>query len=1571
MTDSNETCESVMLQPNDLIMSDIDESKEELGGFSYQEEVDSDIPASLLSYFETSKSRAAACEKIILEDFEDFTASHQDDRWIKLPTKLNKDTRKLNDQTTHETENEENMTGDKYVESEIDLVLEMSEYRAERDKCHCEDVQKEEQRRQREADFQEQLRRIMEAEKRYQMELELKEKRAQERLEQELLLQQEIISNLKKQVEHERRMIEEEQMRKKQEEEEIKEKEKKDEKKREEEDKRKRQEEKKRLEEEEKRKYVAAIFEKDKKKKDEEQKKKEEEREREVEKDRIEEVRKNEEEKRIQELQFKGEEMRRKRGEEDRNKEKGEKKLKREEEETEGEEERKFLVAGKKWTDEEKKKTGQELKLKDELKKMEEDGRKMRDEGEKRGEKEQRNSKQVEMRMKHETRDEEEEEEKSEGERAQAERKMTDRVLTKEGDESIKTEGEVQLRGGEEKKRYEERRKSVENINIIRKKEEKKTIEQSEWQQKEEEIRHMQEIQDEKSYVGENRKMEHERKGKDKKKSHDELKKPQQKDGMQKEENETKHGMRQNVEETKVDKERKIQPQERGVKESKNREGEQEKDRMLINNDKLREKKGENNILKSQNNNTNNSWTSWSPAETAHLSDKNICQASAVKPCSPSCSPAVCLPEHTEQKRLSWMKDCVPWSKLSLKNKRKQKSSAQSQRGQKRVAEASRLPLLCPHTLLQSSNCKSLQEITTVTLEDLPCCSLSTLVQCNQLRSLTLIRCGLKSLEGISQLQHLCYIDVQENDISFVDCENMSSLQVLRLANNKLKSIHGLNGADNLSVLDISYNSITRIAGLESVKRLQKLSVNHNQLISTRGLRDVYTLLHLDCSHNHLATTEGLENNALLHTLDLRSNALTEPPCLNNQVLLRELHLDDNNISSLQGLSACWLPLMQNFTAAQNRITQLPFMVDFVSLEKLDLRFNCLSELQNLCENLEGCCFLQEIHLTGNPLQQDGGWRSTLQKAVPRLLYIDSQQTDSFLSPCAAQKVSVVPDCFLMFCQAQLQQTQDLQQHHSSELRNASSPLDAVKSICHHLTMALKIAEDQRFAHEYGDTAMTAERLAAGQTVPEKTLDMDIVIVEKCVYHQDMKSTKKQLAVAPSRSFEESLCDTFDVVTSSPWTESVVRKIDSGSVHIFTSNGGSTLINPDKATASSFQESELESMAAAVIQHRWRKYKQKCGNVDSPSITERAGETNGIKEKPESGPAFINRSSADQDCAATVIQAFWRGFALRRRLGCALAAAAVTWPDTGEEDTFEEVDVEEFVFDEPALEKYWTVTLSEDSPPSHHPVSEQLLSPKPSVSSHGHSQSKFPAPLAQSPKQAWMAGQHMDSHRSQSPPSSSVLSGLSERTEKILEEWGFTDQRTALLMIKRAQKMKSTKQQKKHRNPSEHLTMFRNYSYQPGPVGARNKPAQCNRCSLKGAVGEAKFGLQQAERTEQMRREQAQQRLLTQHDRISESEHFLPEINSSTLNGGRVQLVGDPAYVDRPHATGLWANRLVGQPDKVNAHRNSSGQERKEALCPNRVMSAPSKKERISFRDNPVQMSGGWGGGKKRHRLHK
>ncbi|XP_070686532.1 leucine-rich repeat- and IQ domain-containing protein 1 [Pempheris klunzingeri] len=1678
MADANELCDTIMWQLNNVAKSDTDETKEEPECFSFQEETDiDDIPPALLSYFENSKSRAAIFEKLILEEpAEDM---------MSVPIELDKDMMKLNGQIV--CDNEENNTStdtrllpaptetetlsthnvsvcpnnedeagrDEYMESERHLTLEVrtleislieeerqeiGEYEAEREKRHCEEIDKEEQKRQIERDFQKELKRLMEAEKLHQMELELMEKRAQEKLEQELLLQQEVICNLRRRVEEERKLREEEQKRIKDE----KEKRKQEEEKIKMEAERKRTEEETRRKKEEERKIAEMKL----KKEEEEEKKR---RKREEERNKIDLEKKKLEDK----MRMMRDEEERMRKEEKKRKEKIkmiEEARKKVEEERRNEEEMNLRKEEEWRTDAEERKKKESIRLKEEGRITDEtEERKKQEEMRKMKEKKDIDDrkKMVQKKMYVETmRDKDEEielEERNKKEENDGKGKEEEEEAWKREKERKKTEEEkevkqvVRKREGENRKMKEQRPMEEDEK---RNQEDGRQIKEEERRRRQRE--EMRKLRDEEDYrKSEDKKKEgctgydvdNKTNDKEKKGEEEEEERKLGKEEMRKMEEE-----RKNVEAEREQNGEKVGENKRQVnkkteeEEIRLKEKGESKKRMMQNREVegrgnwLQEKTEENSTIgqkeKNKMDKRENSltsqledstiWTSSIPGPFHSESticptsadaitqqcdtDKSIsqtsthktvdCESQAGRPSSVSVSLPVCLPEHTEHKRLSWMKDCISWSRLSLQNRRKQKGSVRRRRGPRRAAEASRLPPLCPDSLLRSTCWKSPQEVTTVTLEDLPGCSLSTLAQCTQLRSLTLRRCGLKSLEGINQLPQLCYINAQENDISFVDCENMTSLRVLQLSHNKLTSIHGLTGAENLDVLHLSHNSITRIAGLESTRRLQRLSVDHNQLISTKGLRDVYTLLHLNCSYNHLASVEGLENSALLNTLDLRANSLTEPPSLNNQVLLRELHLDDNSISSLQGLAACWLPLMLHLSVAQNRITQLPSMADVVSLANLDLRFNCLSELQSVCESLRECQFLRELHLTGNPLQQESGWRSTLHRAVPGLRAVDEQEADSLLLPPAVQQVSLASGSFLTFCQAQLQQTHDLQQQHSREFSKASSSLDAVETSCRHFTEALQLAEDQRFSHEYGETTVADKHSAAGRK-SEETPDMDRTNVVKCTQSTGQVSPlipNKDNIRCSHRTFDEKTAaeswhDTFDTVTTGPQTGPAISKANSGSVH-YLPKGNETL---EMATVSNHQDLDLQNTAAVMIQQLWRKHKQRCGNISHPSTAEKGG---GDGRNPESGPSYINESVVGQDYAATVIQAFWRGFTLRRRLASALAA--VTCTDTGEDDTFEEVDVDEFVFDETLLEKPWTFPFPEDSPPRCYSVSEQPLSLKvfqPRGPSPDPSQYILPPQMLWRSKQAWVAGEQVDSagqtvspvssNRSKSPPSTSVLSGLSRRSEKIVEEWGFTHSHTALLMLKRAQNMKSRKQQqKKLLDPSVRLDLFRNRSYQPGPVEAWNGQAQHNRNYIKAC--EAELGPQQAEKTERVKQERAQQWLHTQashSDRDSASLHFLPEISSDILNGGRVQLVADPGYTERlHHASGLWANSsLAAQPCKENNYprRNSLGHARKEVPSPQRVTSAPSKKERISFRDNPVQLSGGWGGGKKRDKVHK
>ncbi|CAJ1056128.1 leucine-rich repeat and IQ domain-containing protein 1 [Xyrichtys novacula] len=1590
MTHANyDVYETVMRELKNVVICDTDETKEREEDFSFQEATDVDeIPASLLSYFQSSKSRAAVCEKLILEEPEDFFAPHQTEDMTEFPTELDEDMNKLKKRVVCDLETDESSTPtdsssprapqeiekllthnegeaetDKYEESEkhsafgvrtLEIPLDeyeslrLSEYEAEREKRRCEKVKEEERRRQVEGDFQKELKKIVEAEKINQRDLEMMWRRAQEELDQELLLQQEVISNKQKRVEEERKRVEEEQRRLRDEEEQRRKKE-------EEEQRRLRDEEElRRLRDEEEQRKLREEEEQRRKKEEEEQRKLREEEEQRK-------LRDEEEKRRLRDQ----EEQRRLRDEEELRKLRDEEEQRRKKEEEEKRRLRDEEEQKRKRDEEEQRRKRDEEEQR--RKRDEEEQRRKRDEEEqkrKRDEEEQKRKRDEEEQRK--KRDEEEQKRKRDEEEQRGRRVEEDKREREAEREKIEAET-----GKEEEDRMKEKEET--------KMKEVKLVKEEEWKKAEEERRRKEREKTREEERVFNLEKEKLRKMMDVKEERN-----------KKEEEEEEKEWKRNEERKKIEEARKVEREKREKEQEKVQE-EEERNKKEEENLRLKEERIKTEEYhKDQTKISSSVWISPRPApshiksavnliSTETTPQHNTTQSSTCETVgceNPAESPSsgsdfVFLPEHTELKRLTWMKECIPWTKLSLQNRRKQRASFSGGRGTRRTSS---LPPLCPDLLLRSTSWKSLKEVTTVTLEDLPSCSLSTLSQCTQLQCLTLRRCGLKSLEGIKQLPHLCYIDVQENEISSIDCENMANLRVLNLCHNKLTSIHGLTGAENLDVLELTDNSITRIAGLESMKRLQRLSLDHNQLISTKGLKDVFTLLHLNCSYNHLVKVEGVENSALLNTLDLRANSLTEPPSLNNQVLLRELHLDDNSICSLQSLADCWLPLLQHLSVAQNRITQLPSMSDAVSLANIDLRFNCLSELQSVSESLKKCQFLHELHLTGNPLQQESGWRSSLQKALPGLRAIDDQQTDSFSSPPAVsvQQVSSTSGSFLTFCQAQLQQTQDLEQEHSEELSKASSPLDAAKISCRHFTETLQLAVEQRFAHEYGDTSVGDKHKAAAPTTDQGTLTVDQTKSEE--HPQSMKTeiTGNVSPVLPnSDNISSRLASqiaegdsghkTVDSATCS------LRMRQAGSVITSATTDQTSSINPEVTPVSDHQILALQNKAAFVIQQQWWKYKQEVLNMGCPVVRE-GGDIGG----PESRPAFNNRSVVDQERAATVIQAFWRGCALRKRLICALAA--VRYFDTGEDDTLEEVDVDGFVFDEAALEEHWT------------PLCEDPLSRKYTVSQQ-QQQHTVPPPLAWRSKHAWVDEDQEDSGGQRVSPVSSVRgkhpastprpSSLAERPGKILDEWGFTQSRTAEMMLKRAQKMKSKKkQQKKRLDPLSCQSIFGTCSYQIDPVGAQSRRAKHQRNYVK--AGGVELGLQVAEKTERAKQERTQQWLHAQavhSDRDSESLHFLPEISADILNGGRVQLVADPGYTEHQHhASGLWANSSsAARPCKEDSYprSNSLGHARKEVTSPKQVSSAPSKKERISFRDNPVQMSGGWGGGKKRDRVHK
>ncbi|XP_053091188.1 leucine-rich repeat and IQ domain-containing protein 1 isoform X2 [Pangasianodon hypophthalmus] len=895
--------------------------------------------------------------------------------------------------------------------------------------------------------------------------------------------------------------------------------------------------------------------------------------------------------------------------------------------------------------------------------------------------------------------------------------------------------------------------------------------------------------------------------------------------------------------------------------------------------------------------------------------------------CAPDDSRSACLPDSTEQKRLAWMMSCTPWSKLSMQNKRKGLGAPPRRRGHRRASGHSLLPFPVD-TVLRSGPWSSLKQVTSVTLEDLSGCSLSTLSECTRLQSLTLRRCRLQALDGLNQCTELQHIDLQENNITYVDCGGLARLEVLLLGRNQLMTIHGLDDAVNLTVLQLSHNIISRISGLGSLKKLHRLTIDHNQLISTRGLSEAFTLLHLDCSYNHLSHVEGLENCALLNTLDLRGNNLTELPVLKNHVLLRELYLDDNSICSLHGLESCWLPLLHCLSVPQNSITQLPLLVDLVSLKTLNVSHNCLSELRNICMSLQGCTRLQELSINDNPVQQENNWRSSVLAVNPNLIKLNGEQTGASgtLSADSTQLWS-----FQALCQAHQDQIDSVLQRHSMEISSAPSALHAQLLVGNHATELFQLAEEQRYAHEYGDSGVceTAMQEPVASSHLHELSAWDLAQKKSAEAKTQQPAEHKTLSWQAPHG-----CPGSCISPTQKFRDTQPR---------------------DRYSRYAVQASrmDLKTVAAMVIQCRWREHRQRrrTGYLGPPAKAHSRLNPQREVKSCKTWPERLNK-----DYAATVIQAVWRGYLLRKRLARALMLAQLSEGD----EAFEEVDMDEFIFDEEAMEKDWITLHSDMSPSSVLPYSEQLPLPKPLLPLPELHKSASVQP--RTPRQAWISGEETPvleqrqspdpSTRMRSPASTLGKYSLSERSEKILEEWGLSSGSTARLMLKRAQRMKARKQQ----HQKKLLAGRGDVSVQEA---LRGEPEQMQ--------------TQTRRRTYQWLQTQA---VLSQRSSApSASDHFLPEIDPEILNGGRVQLVASTGYREAPDSAGKqWIDSAgFSSPQNHQAHTrtHSAGPAKKEVPSPQRVTLAPSRKERISFRDNPVQLSGGWGGGKKRSNANK
>ncbi|KAM5253197.1 leucine-rich repeat- and IQ domain-containing protein 1 isoform 2-T2 [Hipposideros larvatus] len=928
---------------------------------------------------------------------------------------------------------------------------------------------------------------------------------------------------------------------------------------------------------------------------------------------------------------------------------------------------------------------------------------------------------------------------------------------------------------------------------------------------------------------------------------------------------------------------------------------------------------------------------------------ENIVTCSAPEPTLLSC---------IEEKRLAWIKSFKPWLEIFKQNQ--QKKIVKRKRLVKCPADI--LPPLNSLEILRCGPWNTLQQVTTVTFQDLPGCSLSTLAECTNLQFLSLRRCGLTSLQSLNNCRQLKYVDVQENNIETINCENLENLCVVLLNKNHLTSFHGFDGCTSIQNLELSHNKITRIGGFESLKNLQKLVVDHNRLISTKGLYDTPAIIYLDCSHNHLTEVEGIENCGLLQILKLQGNYLSELPSLANHVLLRELYLDDNSISTVEAFSSFWLPLLQNLTLSQNSLTKIIPLFHFFSLEKLDVSNNCLSDLTSAINGFNACFSLRELSLTGNPLLQEINWRHSLLKMLPALRILNGEMLNSYSKSHSEEHYELELGRFRILCQSQIREFNLLIENYVTGNGNIFT-LDTAENLCRYFKKLMTLSNEYRYAHEHGDISFTktdeseAQQNHLAPTDSESVLQNGALcscanehkldspdISEKWMYSDSVHSplTNSSLCEDMEGRNQEKIVDkkkddnkASDIPTKRmPLKETIMR---------------SSLLR----NHANIEHCE-KIMAAMIIQAYWRGYiVRRQTHFSTKRHTAATGPVRSWTNSCIKNQTILKKEKREntmniqeqREKAATLIQAIWKGFLLRKKLTAALEAIK----NEDSEEEYEEINLEDFTFDEAALEKEWPAFDSARFPSQTQRLPSQLHWPKFSGSLNYDDTSLN---LPSHPAQAWLCnekenvfssehthfnGRSENRTLSQTPESKTSRKSLlkSEKEEKISEEWGFKDISTAQQMLKRAQKMKSKKLRKKL-DPTVRLALFRNNESKISVTKSPKKTQPRRDGYFEGKKEEFIYKNTRSHEKLERSKEYTYQWLHTQvaipettSSRNTECNHFLPELDPDVLNGGKVQLVAQLVSredTDLDLFSMTSGSALSVKREKKNqAHRHSAG----------------------------------------------
>ncbi|KAM5165196.1 nephrocan-like [Mantella aurantiaca] len=222
------------------------------------------------------------------------------------------------------------------------------------------------------------------------------------------------------------------------------------------------------------------------------------------------------------------------------------------------------------------------------------------------------------------------------------------------------------------------------------------------------------------------------------------------------------------------------------------------------------------------------------------------------------------------------------------------------------------------------------------------------------LQELVLFSSGTETTENntFKALSNLKALEVWNNKLTAVPRSLPSNLEILKLGDNSIRSIHhyDFDGLTKLKVLEIQNNMLVTLSfdKFSALTNIQRLILDSNGMLSISGTAKLTQLRYLSLENNRLLFFhEHFFSHFLnLQYLRLGGNQLAKIPAQLPRSLL-SLRLERNHIKNVRVRDVRQLETLSELNLAGNQLSSADGIQTIVNLTSLDLSKNHLSSLPN------------------------------------------------------------------------------------------------------------------------------------------------------------------------------------------------------------------------------------------------------------------------------------------------------------------------------------------------------------------------------------------------------------------------------------------------------------------------------------------------------------------------------------------------------------------------------------------------------------------------------------------------